>query len=231
MTSEISAETDAASRRDRVLAVAIECFARYGVHRTRMEDISDAAGLSRPAVYLEFASRQDLIDAVMQRQLMTVVGKTAPRLLAMETLAAAIIEGSVLLISALRDDQVNLQLLAHTHRERLVAIIQGSVQWLLPISRQVWRPVLAQARERGEVREHLAEDDGIADWLASVHTPYLFGESADFDKLRREFGQFVVPAICRVGAGASAAKRSVRKSAETRPIRLASTSNIRGARK
>jgi AcrR family transcriptional regulator len=193
--------------------VAVECFARYGVHRTRMEDISDAAGLSRPALYLEFANRQVLIDAVMQRQLLTVVGKCAPLLLAMDTLAEAIVEGSVLLISTLRADEVNLQLLAHTHRERLVAIIQGSVQWLLPISRQVWRPVLAQARERGQVREHLAEDDEIADWLASVHTPFLFGESADFDKLRREFSRFVVPAICKVGAETKVAKRTVRKSA------------------
>jgi AcrR family transcriptional regulator len=213
MTSAIPVETDAASRRDRALAVAVECFARYGVHRTRMEDISDAAGLSRPALYLEFANRQVLIDAVMQRQLLTVVSKCAPLLLAMDTLAEAIVEGSVLLISTLRADEVNLQLLAHTHRERLVAIIQGSVQWLLPISRQVWRPVLAQARERGQVREHLAEDDEIADWLASVHTPFLFGESADFDKLRREFSRFVVPAICKVGAETKVAKRSIRKSA------------------
>jgi AcrR family transcriptional regulator len=213
MTSAIPVETDAASRRDRALAVAVECFARYGVHRTRMEDISDAAGLSRPALYLEFANRQVLIDAVMHRQLLTVVGKCAPLLLAMDTLAEAIVEGSVLLISTLRADEVNLQLLAHTHRERLVAIIQGSVQWLLPISRQVWRPVLAQARERGQVREHLAEDDEIADWLASVHTPFLFGESADFDKLRQEFSRFVVPAICKVGAETKVAKRSVRKSA------------------
>jgi AcrR family transcriptional regulator len=216
MTTEIPDDTDTASRRDRVLTVAIECFARYGVHRTRMEDISDAAGLSRPALYLEFANRQELIDAVMQRQLTTVVRETAPQLLVMDTLAEAIVEGSVLLISALRADRVSLELLVRTHRERLVELVQGSVQWLLPNSRQVWRPVLAQARERGQVRDHLTDDNEIADWLASVHTPFLVGQTADFDKLRREFSHFVVPAICTGPGLTGAANRHARNPATSR---------------
>jgi AcrR family transcriptional regulator len=41
-------------KRTRILAAARSVFLRYGFKRVNMNDIADAAGVSRPALYLLF---------------------------------------------------------------------------------------------------------------------------------------------------------------------------------
>ena len=49
----------------RILDVARSCFEQYGVQRTRMEDIAELLGVSRPLVYTYYPTRQKLVDAVV----------------------------------------------------------------------------------------------------------------------------------------------------------------------
>jgi len=56
-----------ASRREAVLAVAIELFARHGYAGVRMEDVGAAAGITGPSVYQHFAGKADLLMAVLNR--------------------------------------------------------------------------------------------------------------------------------------------------------------------
>jgi AcrR family transcriptional regulator len=44
----------------RLLAVALEVFARHGFRKTSMQDIADAAGISRAALYLRFRNKEDV---------------------------------------------------------------------------------------------------------------------------------------------------------------------------
>ena len=53
-----SAKTDA--KLLAVLTAAADVFARYGFKRTTLADIADAAGISRPALYLLFKNKEDL---------------------------------------------------------------------------------------------------------------------------------------------------------------------------
>jgi len=48
------------SRRQTILLSAWEVFAAYGFRRTSMQDIADKAGISRPALYLEFNNKTDI---------------------------------------------------------------------------------------------------------------------------------------------------------------------------
>ena len=48
------------TRRQTILASAWEVFAAYGFRRTSMQDIADKAGISRPALYLEFSNKTDI---------------------------------------------------------------------------------------------------------------------------------------------------------------------------
>ena len=57
------------ARRDRVLAVALEAFGRYGFRKTSMEDVARAAGISRQGLYLQFAGKEALFRAVVSREL------------------------------------------------------------------------------------------------------------------------------------------------------------------
>jgi AcrR family transcriptional regulator len=62
-----SATAERASRREAVLAVAIELFARHGYAGVRMEDVGAAAGITGPSVYQHFDGKADLLMAVLNR--------------------------------------------------------------------------------------------------------------------------------------------------------------------
>lgn len=59
-------ETQAA-RREHILDVALQCFARSGFHRTTMQDICKAAKVSPGALYLYFDSKEALIAGLVER--------------------------------------------------------------------------------------------------------------------------------------------------------------------
>lgn len=52
-------------RRIAILGAAFETFCRYGFKRSTMDDIARAAGLSRAALYLHFANKQDIYRSLI----------------------------------------------------------------------------------------------------------------------------------------------------------------------
>lgn len=62
-------EQHRASRRDQITDAALACFLEKGFQRTSMADIIAASGLSAGAIYLHFASKQDIALAAGRRVL------------------------------------------------------------------------------------------------------------------------------------------------------------------
>lgn len=60
-------------RRAHILAAATRCFVRDGFHATSMQDLFTEAGLSSGAVYRYFASKDELIVAVVGENMREVV--------------------------------------------------------------------------------------------------------------------------------------------------------------
>jgi AcrR family transcriptional regulator len=56
-----------ASRREQIVAAGWRCVAREGFHKTSMADIIRESGLSAGAVYLYFASKDDIIVAIAEQ--------------------------------------------------------------------------------------------------------------------------------------------------------------------
>jgi AcrR family transcriptional regulator len=56
-------------RRQQLIDTAIEVFARNGFHATSMNDVAEAAGVTKPVLYQHFASKRDLY-----RQLLGDIG-------------------------------------------------------------------------------------------------------------------------------------------------------------
>ena len=52
-------------KREAVFAVAGDVFAQYGFRRTAMNDIAQAAGISRPALYIMVENKEDLFSEVV----------------------------------------------------------------------------------------------------------------------------------------------------------------------
>jgi len=63
-------ESNAAmARQDDVVRAAIGVFLRYGYARTTMGDIAQAAGLTRPTLYLTFPGKERIFTAVVEKMI------------------------------------------------------------------------------------------------------------------------------------------------------------------
>ena len=60
----------AEQRRQQLVAVALELFARRGYRATTMDDIAEAAGVTKPLLYQHFSSKRalylELVDSIAQ---------------------------------------------------------------------------------------------------------------------------------------------------------------------
>lgn len=52
--------------RQRIQDVARELFTQKGVQRTSLQDIADRLGITKPALYYHFSSREDLVRSILQ---------------------------------------------------------------------------------------------------------------------------------------------------------------------
>src|SRR6201993_738525 len=52
--------------RERIQDVARELFKQQGVQRTSLQDIADKLGITKPALYYHFTSREDLVRSIVQ---------------------------------------------------------------------------------------------------------------------------------------------------------------------
>jgi AcrR family transcriptional regulator len=66
--------------RERILKAAFERFSRYGFRRTSMEDIAGEAGVSRAALYLQFANKEEIFRSLSQELHETSLQKAAAAL-------------------------------------------------------------------------------------------------------------------------------------------------------
>jgi AcrR family transcriptional regulator len=61
------------TRQERVLAVALEVFGRYGFRKTSMDEVARSAGISRQGLYLYFAGKEALFRAAVRQELDTAL--------------------------------------------------------------------------------------------------------------------------------------------------------------
>ena len=79
--SELRPRLPAARRRSQLLEVALDRFAASGFHTTSMEEIADAAGVTKPVLYQHFGSKRtlylELLETVGQEFLREVAARAA----------------------------------------------------------------------------------------------------------------------------------------------------------
>lgn len=61
----MSVRLPAGERRDQILEVAVQVFAKHGYHGTSMNEVAEAAGVTKPVLYQHFDSKQDLYLALL----------------------------------------------------------------------------------------------------------------------------------------------------------------------
>jgi AcrR family transcriptional regulator len=62
----MSTRLSAPARREQLLKTGLEVFARQGFHGTSMNDVAEAAGVTKPVLYQHFASKRELYLALLE---------------------------------------------------------------------------------------------------------------------------------------------------------------------
>ena len=62
----MSLRMPAAERREQLLSVALDVFAGEGYHQTSMNQIAEAAGITKPVLYQHFVSKRELYLALIE---------------------------------------------------------------------------------------------------------------------------------------------------------------------
>ncbi len=74
------------SKRQRAIEAGARVFLRFGFARATMGDIAQAAGMSRPALYLIFCSKEEVFEAVVAHWIEDSLARIAAGLAACSTL-------------------------------------------------------------------------------------------------------------------------------------------------
>lgn len=154
-----------------IIAAAARCFARWGIQRTRVEDIAVEVGIARPHIYRYFASKDAIVHAVVLREIRHHHRRLAERF-PHNGPAADLIIGS--LVSGIRDtaNDPDLPFLVGGDAANVTARSLTSSPEVLSELRTHWVPLLEYARGRGELREGLNLDKA-ARFLVHIQLSYL----------------------------------------------------------
>lgn len=191
------APEDPDSARDRLVDAAEECFARFGVAKTTVEDVASAAGVSRATIYRCFdGGRDELILAVLMREAGKFLGRLDRRLDRQRSFADALVEGVVYTLREIRAEP-QLALLFAPESAGHTGSIAGASEALFRATTEFLTPVLETAQQNGDMRQ----DVGIADaaeWvlrtilsMLTVTGPVRRSEA----RLRQYLHAFLVPAL------------------------------------
>jgi AcrR family transcriptional regulator len=118
----------------RVLEAGAQLLADYGLRRWSMDDVAERAGVGRTSLYRKFAGRDELVYAVLSREVRTVFQAVTEAASAFDSLEDKVVEGALVAL-----DMVDGSLVA-----RLIA---SDPSTFLPFLTTDAGPLLALARE------------------------------------------------------------------------------------
>ena len=139
----------AAVRREQILEAALACFAREGFHRTTMDDLARASGLSKGSLYWHFSSKEDVLVGAFDHfveGLFDALGRPED---AEGSMLGWLHEVGTVLVARFEEERESIHVwfgfFEHPQvREKFSAIYARS--------RELLASALRLARERGEVR-------------------------------------------------------------------------------
>lgn len=144
------------STRERVVASAKRLFSERGFHRTAMADLAQGAQVSVGAIYRSFASKSDIIHAIVQADTEETLGELRSCIDQVRdgrVSGHATVEQMVLQWVSKRSDPLNHEIVAEAHRNpevaQMVSSTCGQFRDLLRDLATLLKPGLTEAEIEG----------------------------------------------------------------------------------
>jgi len=153
--------------KERIVSAAKQLFAERGFHRTAMADLAEYAQVSVGAIYRSFASKSEIIRAIILAETEETLGQlqaTIEQVRSGEVAGEAAVERMIFQWVSERSDALEHEVVAEGHRNPEIA---GMISEICGQFRELFR-VLAQLLQPGLDE---AEAEGVAELLLAC----LFG--------------------------------------------------------
>ena len=190
-----------ADPRQPFLDAAESCLTRFGLGKTTVDDVAQAAGVSRATVYRHFGSRDELLLAVVEREASRLASEAELHLQRFDDVGSWIVEGMLFCLAELPRRPALAMLLAPEDVGRASRLVLTSEQ-LLGIGADILRPIFEPARQRGLLREsvHL---EVLTEWVLRILMSYLMVPShlaRSEAELRQLLHAMILPAVLEPSA-------------------------------
>lgn len=200
VTEETLGTSNRGEGRERILDEARSQFLSKGFAATSMQEIADAVGLTKPALYYHFKDKQDLLLAVLGREMEEGQRVFIESLTADPSLAKRLEDGATWTFSRIKGDLGRL--MSDMHRV-LPAERVHEFKCHHPMPVDMVRQILDEAKANGELG---CEEDTTV--LARLYVGMIFGQlamqnseeilSMDAGKLGRIVARVFMDGVCRV---------------------------------
>ena len=184
---------NAKESKQEIIHAAARCFEQYGPQRTSMDDIAEAAGISRKTLYRVFNDRPKLIQAILQWRWATIADKVRSRIARASCFKEALLEGSVTAVSAARNDKLTNDIIHKATDHNLEQFLLRGNERIYKANQDIWLTAIEGGRQEGVVKQNLS-DDRIIEIIASMHALLVMRDDSPAEQ--REFlTDVLLPAI------------------------------------
>jgi len=180
--------------RRRILDAAHDCFERFGVGRTRIEDIAKQAGISRPLLYTYYSDRAGLIEAVINDELRRLTEALQLRIPRKAPFEKCIVDLTVASIDIARADKLLGDLFENSPYGNLATLMEHQQGQAHAYVLGLWRPLFDVGRAEGVLRTDLSDDD-LIEWIMMSHHILLLRNDLTLEQIGERFRNFVVPGL------------------------------------
>jgi AcrR family transcriptional regulator len=180
----------------RLLDAGASLLAQFGLRRWSMDDVADRAGAGRTSVYRKFASRDDLVYAVLARELREVFAAVTETAARYDSLLDKLIEGSMVALS--RVDGSLVTALLQSDPTTFLPFLTTDAGPLIALGREL---IVSQASVLGSALERQSASE-LAELAARLGVSFLLTRETVFpvddpaaarESLRRVLGPLLAP--------------------------------------
>lgn len=182
-----------ASRRV-VREAALSCFRQYGVHRTSMADIADAADISRKTLYIVFENRTALVEHLIAYRMAKLGSSIRKKVRGFKDFEKALIDGPIATVALGQEDPLFAEIILATTDHRIEQFLLRGNPQIIGHMNETWLPVIEAGRKQGIVRKELS-NERIVEIIMHMQLLLWMGDDLGLAKQRSLMRDILWPAV------------------------------------
>jgi len=193
-----AADADTAQLSGVLLDAAEQCFARFGLRKTTMEDVARAGGVSRATLYRYFKNRDELLLGVVEREARATAEIIKTRLEGIDHPGEHLVEGFIATLDEI-PKHPTLAMVVDPDSAGMTSRLVLNSERLANIALEIMLPVMQPAQERGLLRDNV-DVAAMIEWIYRLLSSYLAVPSAtasNREELKQQLRAMLLPAILR----------------------------------